>query len=163
MASQSPPASRPRKKKRTLAIACIVSIVVLTATCCGGSAVYAFKRFHSAQQRTPEGAVTEYFSAIQFKDTDRLERSLCSEKRDYAQSYISDFFSRLDTAGFKLRTLSWIPAGPSVRSGGNRVFNGKVNLTVLRQEQTFDLSIGYHVTVTHHFFTWYVCGTKTTS
>lgn len=162
MASQPPPTPKPRKKRRTVTIMLIVSILALT-TCCGGGAVYAFKRFHAAQQRTPEGAVTEYFSAIQFKDTDRLKNSLCSEKRKNAQSYISEFYSRLDTAGFTLRTMSWIPTGPSVKSGENRIFNGKANLTVLRQEQTFDLSIGYRVTVTHHLFTWYACGAEVTS
>jgi hypothetical protein len=140
----------------------VAGTLVLGLICCGGASIIAFKHYQSSQRRTPEGAATEYFQAIRFKDTGRMKDALCSQKRDDAKKDISAFYARLDSAGFTLKTLSWIPAGKLREVDNEQVFNGEVDLTVLRGQQHFDLSIGYRLTLTHHFFSWYVCGAQVT-
>lgn len=151
------------QKHRTLILVAISVGLLVTLLCISFTAIFLFRNFNDAQQRSPEGAITEYFRAIQFKDSKQLESALCSEERTHAPEYINDFYSRLDDAEFELQTLSWIPSETIPDSGSTHIVTGKADITATRAGKSFNVQIEYRVTVKKDLLTWYVCNAEQTS
>jgi ABC-type transporter MlaC component len=146
---------RRRIRRLILTLAAITTPFLLI--CCITIAVFATKKSEDDPARTAAGAVNEYFSAIKFKDSKRMSKVLCDNRRAEADSEIAKFYARLDSASFTLETLSWIPTSTLRESKNSRTYQGVANLTVRQQNKTRDLNLNYQVTVTHDGSSWDVC------
>jgi len=119
-----------------------------------------FNRYNNEQQRTAEGAITEYFAAIQFRDENRLAEALCDDEKAKANNHITSFYDRLASAGFELQSLSWIPSQGIPEQGKRHTVTGFADVAATKGAESFDVEIGYRVTVEKKLLTWRVCSAE---
>src|ERR1041384_7508698 len=107
MTASSP--NRPRPSRRRLLLFAVIGLTVSAVLACGGViAIFSYGQFQKGQQRKAQGAIVEYFDAIQFRDKERLDRALCPGQD--AGAHLKRLYTRLAEANFELQALSWIPA-----------------------------------------------------
>lgn len=154
--------NHPRSRRRRLILIATAITVSASVIICGGAiSILALYRFNDDQQRTPQGAIVEYFDAIQFQDKTRLKAVLCPNED--ADKHINQLQDRLNEANFKLQSLSWIPAESIPDSGSSHTVNGTADVSATRVDKNFDVRIGYRVTVKKKFLSWYVCKAEQTT
>ena len=141
-------------------MALIAATSILFLTCCAGALFIGFRNYSDKQQRTAEGAITEYFDALRFKNKKKLEKTLCDPLKSDASELVDQFYTQLEEAEFTLETLSWAPLQTHKEGKSKQLVKARAALVVLRGGKRFNLNIDYSIETTRSLFTWHVCSVK---